>query len=143
MAREVRLWEWLRDGLRSESNLHLWRVENSAGSGDPDVNGCYLGFNFQLELKGCGRPKLGGKLDFEVRISQKIWHRNHWRAGGNSWFYIRVGMGAEVARYLVPAVHADELMRGVTEEALAALSVLPKDHDQHDLLMRARRREHN
>ena len=28
MAREVRLWEWLRDGLRGTDGLHMRRVEN-------------------------------------------------------------------------------------------------------------------
>ena len=52
MAREVRLWEWLRDGLRGTDGLHMRRVENLVSEGDPDVDGCWHGRYFELELKG-------------------------------------------------------------------------------------------
>lgn len=128
MARESRLWEWLRDGTRGTQGLHMRRVENLVSEGDPDVDGCYMGRYFEAELKGCDRPVRGGNLDFEVRQSQVIWHRKRWRAGGNLWLYVRVGKGATTLRYLVPACHTARIKEGVTEQELAELAVLPPAH---------------
>jgi len=136
VAREVRLWEWLRDGLRGTAGLHMRRVENLVGDGDPDVDGCYQGSYFEAELKGCDRPVRGGLLGFEVRQSQVIWHRKRWRAGGNIWLYVRVGKGREIKRYLVPAKHTARIKEGVTEQELADLAVLPPDHSAADFLRR-------
>lgn len=134
MAREVRLWEWLRDGLRGVEGLHMRRVENLVSEGDPDVDGCWKGRYFELELKGCDRPTRGGLLDFDVRQSQVVWHRRRWKCGGNVWLYVRVGKGRDVRRYLVPGSKTALVKDGVTEEALAALSVLPPDHGPVGLL---------
>lgn len=137
LARESRLWEWLRDGLRATPGLHMRRVENLVGDGDPDVDGCWQGKYFELELKGCDRPAKDGRLCFEVRQSQVVWHRKRWRCGGNIWLYIRVGKGRDVRRYLVPGNQAEQVKAGVDEEALARMSVLPPGHSQRDLLERA------
>lgn len=134
MAQEVRLWEWLRDNTKAVKGLHMRRVENRVGDGDPDVDGCLLGKYFELELKGCPRPKTGGKLDFEVRRSQVLWHRRRVRAGGNIWAYIRVGIGREVKRYLVSSIHMPELFEGVTEIRLSELCALDPDHSPDKLL---------
>lgn len=144
MAREVRLWEWLREGLRAEPLLHMVRVENRVSEGDPDVQGCWRGRYFELELKGCSRPRsLSTVLDFEVRKAQILWHRRRWRAGGNVWIYVRVGFGRDVRRYLVPGSRTAVVEAGVTEEQLLALSVLPPDHGALQLLERASRRDGN
>ncbi|XAQ48638.1 hypothetical protein [Xanthomonas phage vB_XeuM-YB23] len=134
MAREVRLWEWLRDRLKGTAGLHMRRVENLVSSGDPDVDGCWNGLYFELELKGCDRPKRGGKLGFEVRQAQVVWHRKRWRCGGNCWIYARVGKGTDVRRYLVPGFKAQAVADGVTEEELAAMSVLRPDHTPQEVL---------
>lgn len=137
MAREVRLWEWLRDGLRGTDGLHMRRVENLASDGDPDVDGCWQGRYFELELKGCDRPARDGSLDFDVRQSQVVWHRRRWRCGGNVWLYVRVGKGRDVRRYLVPGSLTGQVKAGVTEAELAALSVLPPGHSAAELLAQA------
>lgn len=135
MAREVRLWEWLRDGAKGVAGLHMRRVENQAGAGDPDVDGCFNGHYFEMELKGCNRPRTpDGKLVFDIRQSQVIWHRRRMRAGGNLWLYIRVGVGKEVARYLVSAEHTARVQAGMTETELAAWAVLPTKHTFTELL---------
>ena len=118
-------------------------MENSSGSGDPDVDGCYQGDVFFVELKGCNRPTNGGALDFEVRISQKLWHRHHWRAGGNCWFYIRVGKDREVCRYLIPGDKGDVLYEGTSERLLSSLAVLPSNHTPLDFLTVVRKRSHS
>lgn len=135
MAREVRLWEWLRDGTKRVAGLHMRRVENRAGEGDPDVDGCLGGCYFELELKGCNRPKVSSsKLVFDIRQSQVIWHRRRMRAGGNLWLYIRVGLGREVARYLISAQYTARVQEGMTEAELDSLAVLPTNHNQLELL---------
>jgi hypothetical protein len=136
----VRLWEWLRDGLRGVEGLHMRRVENLVGDGDPDVDGCWRGRYFELELKGCDRPTKDGRLDFDVRQSQVVWHRRRWRCGGNIWLYVRVGKGRDVRRYLVPGGLTGRVKEGVTEAELAAMSLLPADHRPTDLLERAAER---
>lgn len=142
MARENRLWDWLRDNLKGVERLHMRRVENLAGEGDPDVEGCFGGRYFELELKGCDRPRSPDTtLDLEVRTSQVIWHRRRWRAGGNVWLYCRVGQGREVRRYLVPGSLTKAVRDGVTEAELLELSVLPATHTALELLERACRRE--
>lgn len=137
MSREVRLWSWLRDGLRGVQGLHMRRVENLTSEGDPDVDGCWLGRYFELELKGCDRPKRDGFLDFDVRQSQVVWHRRRWRCGGNVWLYARVGKGTDVRRYLVPGCLTGQVQEGVTEADLARMSVLPPGHTPMELLERA------
>jgi hypothetical protein len=134
MARENRLWEWIRDGLKGTRGLHLRRVENLVSTGDPDVDGCYLGRYFEVELKGCNRPVRGGCLDFEVRPSQVAYHRRRLRAGGNTWIYVRVGQGRDVRRYLVHGANAPFLYDGVTEHMLAAIAVLPAEHTAQEFL---------
>lgn len=136
MAREARLWEWLRDGLKGTKGLHMRRVENLVSEGDPDVDGCCNGVYFEAELKGCDRPIRGGNLDFDVRQSQVIWHRKRWRAGGNLWLYIRVGKGPTTRRYLVPGHLTARVKAGVTEQDLAELAVIPPDHTQAEALAR-------
>ncbi len=137
MAREVRLWEWLKDNLRGTEGLHMRRVENLVSEGDPDVDGCWLGRYFELELKGCDRPAKDGLLNFDVRQSQVVWHRRRWKCGGNVWLYIRVGKGREVKRYLIPGSLTGRVREGVTEVELAELSALPCDHSAIELLRQA------
>ena len=137
MAREVRLWEWLRDNLRGTEGLHMRRVENMVGDGDPDVDGCWKGRYFELELKGCDRPAKDGSLNFDVRQSQVIWHRRRWKCGGNIWLYIRVGKGRDVRRYLVPGNLTGQVKEGMTEADLARVSVLPPGHSAAELLEQA------
>lgn len=136
MAREVRLWEWLRDGLRGAQGLHMRRVENIVSVGDPDVDGVHRGVYFEIELKGANRAAHAiTPLRFEVRGSQNVWHRRRTRAGGNNWIYVRVGVGSGVARYLVPG-HLSERLEGLSERQLADLAVLPGDHSVDDLMER-------
>lgn len=141
MARETRLWDWLRDGLKLKRLLHMRRVENRVSEGDPDVDGCWDGKYFELELKGTNRPKdPATKLDIEVRQAQVLWARRRWIAGGNVWVYVRVGFGADVLRYLVPGSLIAIVKDGVTEEQLRLMSVLPPNHTPSQLLERACRR---
>lgn len=142
MAREARLWEWLRDGLKGLEGLHLRRLENLVMEGDPDVTGCWAGQYFELELKGCDRPAHpASQLVFDVRRAQVIYHHRRWRCGGRNWLYVRVGRGREIRRYLIPGMYAGRLEAGVTEGDLAGLSVLHPSHSAQDCLARAVQRD--
>ena len=137
MARQVGAVVVTPDGLRGTDGLHMRRVENLVSEGDPDVDGCWQGRYFELELKGCDRPARDGSLDFDVRQSQVVWHRRRWRCGGNVWLYVRVGKGRDVRRYLVPGSLTGQVKAGVTEAELARLSVLPPGHTAAELLAQA------
>jgi hypothetical protein len=138
VAREVRLWEFLRDGLKGAPGLHMRRVENLVGAGAPDVDGCCNGRYFEIELKGIDRPKRADTpLDLGIRKSQVVWHRQRVRCGGNIWLYVRVGEGAALKKYLVPGKFTRLLEASPpTEESLAMLAVLPPRHTAEELLAR-------
>lgn len=136
MAREVRLWEFLRDGLKGTPGLHMRRVENLVSSGDPDVDGCHNGRYFEIELKGLDRPaRAETPLDLGIRKSQVVWHRKRTRCGGNNWLYVRVGLGTSLRRYLVRGGLIPLLeLSPVTEAALEKLAVLPPVHTAEQVL---------
>lgn len=137
MARESRLWDWIREGWKTIPNLHVRRVENRVSEGDPDVDGCYRGTYFEVELKGCNRPTNPDTLlDFEVRQAQVVWHRRRCRAEGNNWIYVRVGYGRDIRRYLLRGELASMLRDGMTEAQLLAASVLHPGHNTRELLER-------
>jgi hypothetical protein len=132
---ETALWEWLKtanDGLGRD--LHMRRVENLVGVGDPDVQGCLLGDYFDIELKTASRPKRPGTVILNsrneyVRPAQKVWHRLRWLAGGNNFVLLQVGNGADKRLYLLPGL----LIRGIedcTEVDLAVMSVIDTPLDQ-------------
>ena len=45
---EAKLWQDVKKALK---DAHLVRIENKSGPGVPDVNGCYKGIEFWIELK--------------------------------------------------------------------------------------------
>jgi hypothetical protein len=142
MAREARLWQWLREGWRGTPLLDVRRVENLVGEGDADVQGCHDSRYFELELKGVDRPaRPDTPLAIEVRPAQPVRHRLRWRAGGNVWLYVRVGVGRDVRRYLLPGALTARVREGVTEQWLASRSVLPPVHSPADVLRRATYRD--
>jgi len=80
---ERQFWNKLRKSCyhAAGTSVHLARLEPYALPGIPDVNGCYDGIDFWVELKVL---KKGG---FQQRLTrdQAVWlHRRH-RAGGLTW----------------------------------------------------------
>jgi hypothetical protein len=130
VAREVRLWEWLRDGTIGAPQLHMCRVENGAGLGYPDVEACLRGTNFHLELKGCERKK-DGRLgdDFHIRREQALWIRRRTICGGKAFLAVRVGSALRQQRYLIPGkdVLALQETPEPTEALLLSLSILKQN----------------
>lgn len=138
MAREVRLWEWLRDATRPIEGLHICRVENSVLPGYPDVEGCYQGRGFHIELKGCERRANGTICDFEgISPEQRVWLHRRRLCGGWAWVYIRVGIRQTLKRYLISGEHAIEIQPGLPESRLAELSVLHPEHDARTVVLAA------
>lgn len=119
-TREAGLWRWLKGARKVlRDDLHMQRVENSVGSGAPDVEGKLRGAGqFWIELKSTARPKRDGPVRFRVRDSQVEWMRRRAAAGGRTWLLLQVGSGRSAERYLVPGEHAKMVQNGATETTL-------------------------
>jgi len=141
---ETDLWNWLakaKDEL--DRDLHIRRIENLVGVGDPDVQGCYLGGYFDIELKTAARParpstQILNPNDEYIRPEQKVWHRLRWLAGGNNFFLLQVGSGADGAMmYLLPGT-LWRTIEGRTEEELHNFSVVdPRRSLPSEIIRRA------
>ena len=81
---EQKLFQDLKKQLeKAKKQIHLVRVENLIEQGTPDLNCCYEGVEFWLELKADdGRiPRLSKY--------QIAWHYRRHKAGGKSWILQR------------------------------------------------------
>jgi hypothetical protein len=132
---ERQLWSWMEKGLRPfGQHAHVTRIENSASSGFPDVEGCIDGRAFVTELK----VMRGSHL--KITDKQCYFAFERWRAGGISWVLIR-GSGPQLgpsghAHYLVPGSRGLDLLedRGcMLQSTLASYSCCPPDLDSHRL----------
>lgn len=88
--KESGLWKLFRAALK-EARAHAHRVENVAGSGQPDVEACLGGVEAWVELK----ILRGGKLEF--RASQLAWIRDRLSAGGR--VYVLAYEGSAIVLY--------------------------------------------
>lgn len=124
--KESRLWQWLKQGGKSyRERLHLGRVENSAGEGMADVEGCLDGVQFWIELKCEARPvQPGTKIRPRFRPAQGPWHRRRRRAGGRTFVLLQVGSGVSARRYMLPGELVPAMQTGMTEQRLEELSVI-------------------
>ena len=77
---EAKLWQDVKKALK---DAHLVRIENKAGPGVPDVNGCYKGIEFWIELKVIKGNSL--------RLSkfQKAWIYERTKSGGKVFVLAR------------------------------------------------------
>jgi hypothetical protein len=109
---EQKLFQDLKKQLeKAKKQIHFVRVENLIEQGTPDLNCCYEGVEFWLELKADdGRiPRLSKY--------QIAWHYRRHKAGGKSWILQRTqkderlklfegsgtkGRGHVVSRYGTP-----------------------------------------
>lgn len=141
MARESELWKRLRDAaieLRARGHLiDLQRIENDAGVGHPDTEGCVNGAQVWIELKSCSRPKRPTTpVRPEVRTSQSIWHKTRTEAGGRyHWVLIQVGEAHNARLYLIPGKDYDRVV--CPEAELAAMSVIASDLGADQMIIRA------
>lgn len=100
MARENVLWKWLKRGAQKVTELHMERVENSVANGTPDVDGCWIGDCFKIELKR-SPARTDGMVQIKFRPLQMPWLRKFWKCGGNGWVLLAVGEGHNVQRFLI------------------------------------------
>lgn len=83
MAKEKNLWLLLRENLKY---IHLQRIESGiTGSGIPDVNGCYAGVEFWIELKDV--PINSNKIG--LRVMQVAWISRRVSHGGRVFVLVR------------------------------------------------------
>lgn len=129
-TRESSLWKWLHKDLSKLEGMHLCRVENSVMRGMFDVEGCYHGTQFWIELKCAERPRLASanvRLRFEP--AQVPWGVRRWKCGGLAFFLVQVGVGRTASRYLVPATQGGVLAEGTTEAGIELISWIKSDFD--------------
>lgn len=99
---ETQLWRWLSGARLSLAGhrLHLVRMENAIGSGQPDVNGCLDGVDFWIELKCCSLPKRDGLVRPRFRPTQLPWIRRRHAAGSRVAVLLQIGAGSDGERYI-------------------------------------------
>jgi hypothetical protein len=104
--------------------VHLCRIENDAGAGNPDVEGCIDGAQIWIELKSCSRPvRATTAIRPKLRPSQDIWLQERVRAGCRyAWVLLQVGDAAASKLYLIPGNRYHEIICPETE--LTRMSVL-------------------
>ncbi len=124
MGLESTFWTWLRTGLKKLENLDIQRIESKIGSGVPDVEGCWNGKTFWVELKACDRPKRAtSQLEFKISQGQIIWLKRRWRCGGNAFLLLRVGCNRDAKIYLIKGCDARHMGR-CSEKIVQQFSVI-------------------
>lgn len=128
MALEKALWQRVRKGgvaLRELGHgVHLVRVENLVGEGDPDVDGFINDAAIKLELKSCARPaRPTTVIRPKKRQDQEDWLMARHNAGCRTCFVlIQVGDAAKARLYLIPGNLYAQIT--ATEAELERMSVL-------------------
>ena len=85
--------------------VHWLSVETgSTEAGVPDMNGCFGGKEFWLEMKKCTSNRVG------VSPAQVGWHLRRHRAGGISYIAVRRSRGDTL--FLIPGIHVLALKEG-------------------------------
>lgn len=141
MARESSLWQRCLNGIKHLRKCghaaHFCRLENSAGEGNPDVEGVLNGDQCWIELKSNDRPKRPmTPVRSKTRESQSIWHRERTEAGSRiHWVLIQVGEAHAAKLYLIPGSFYDEII--VPEDDLERLSVIAPETPVAEVLLRA------
>lgn len=141
MARESSLWTRCQNGIKHLRKCghvaHFCRIENSAGMGNPDVEGVVNGDQCWIELKSNARPaRPSTVIRSKTRESQSIWHKARTEAGSRiHWVLIQVGHAHTAKLYLIPGGRYDEII--AVESCLAAMSVVYPGASLADVLLRA------
>lgn len=90
---------WVKEAMP----MALWeRMENAAGTGTADLNGCFLGVELWLELKQVTNLKL-----HNLRPSQVAWHTKRSLAGSKTYFLL---WDSKTGWYYVHGRYASDLM---------------------------------
>jgi hypothetical protein len=143
MALESSLWQRVRKaGMALKQighDVHMGRIENAAGVGNPDVDMCIDAVQVWLELKSEYRPaRRTTSIRPKVRVDQEIWLRERCEAGcKNAFVLLQVGEAALARLYLIPGNRYGEIT--TTEDNLAKMSVVQPTEPMTYVLMQAKR----
>lgn len=142
-TKESALWAWLKGATaRIPEPHHIQRIEDTTKSGTPDVEGCIGGRGFWAELKVAYEQTTKGTVRVKTTVHQVYFALKRAKAGGLSWYLIRVGTHPNWTHYLVPGRHAEELLdRAVSLERLRELSVVDPRCRPEGIMMAASRVE--
>lgn len=133
--RESALWAWLRRGAKAlKGRAHVRRVENEVVTGDPDVEGCVDGGEFNVELKSCPEPSSTGGVLVRITEEQINWLRRRRRSGGQAWLLVRVGSSNLARHYLLPGDDLTPLRKTVKEDWLADQCAIDPHASAEDIL---------
>lgn len=101
---ERRLAQWLHAAATHIEGLHLQRIESSTGSGIPDIEGCWNGTSFWLELKAVDilPVKDTSRLNITIHPAQINWLERRWSIGGRVFVLLRTGQSRHMRYYLIP-----------------------------------------
>lgn len=106
---------------------HLIRVENPACPGTPDINVCYNGIEFWIELKHTHElPKRPDTPVFRgaLKPEQVLWHYQRSRAKGRS--YIVAEVEDEGITYVIEGKHSREF-NSLSKSQLDDLNLKPEE----------------
>ena len=132
--KELSLWRWLSHAqVRLGKDLHLCRVENGDCSpGFPDVEGCYKGTQFFLELKVKTVPvRERTPIRPKFQKSQPNWHRKRLTAGGRSFILFQLD---RKTRLLFPSQLIPQLQAGMNKAQLLEASLVPVGARQEEII---------
>lgn len=111
------------------------RVENTAATGTPDVDGCLQGNTYKIELKR-EPARQNGNVKVRFRPMQIPWMQRRWKAGGNVWVLLAVGEGHKVKRFLIRGCDA-AILEDTTEEILEEISVITTNATPKEVIITA------
>ena len=139
---ESRLWKWIRYRTDLIEGLDIGRVENMVGQGFPDVEGCWEGFSFYIELKVVPkRPKTDrGGITVTFQPQQPDWLEKRWACGGACYVLIQVGLKHEAKRYLIPGNAVWHFKDTVIDESILEELSVCNPKDRADVIIKKARR---
>ena len=138
-TKERELWAWLKKGAKALTvPHHIHRIEDLTKSGTPDVEGCIGGSAFWAELKVATEQRTRGTIRISTTAHQVYFALQRSRAGGRSWYLIRVGTYPSWEHYLVPGMLAEQLLdKPIPLLHLVSMSPVPPNASAVQLLLAA------
>lgn len=86
MTEEQKFWSLIKDHLPGD----VCRIENTTGSGVPDVSGCIYPVDYWVELKVCDNKKKYADITKLLRDSQCVWCYRRMFYNKNSKIFVAV-----------------------------------------------------
>ena len=107
---EVSAYRWLRNEVAvARLGDRLDRLENLVGAGMPDVNGCFNGSEFWIEVKAPTEPKRASTPLFgsnhKLSQEQKNWIKRQQMANGR----VHIFIATDQRKILIDGKHAEKI----------------------------------